>query len=53
MSSAETPAAACPKGSGSGWKERMGPIMHVVFWMIVGALIFNSLTPEKPPQQGL
>ena len=49
MTSAETPTAACPKS----WKERIGPIMHVVFWMIVGALVFRSLTPNDPPQQGL
>jgi hypothetical protein len=49
MASAETPAAECPKS----WKERMGPIMHIVFWMIVGAFVFNAIFPEKPPQQGL
>ncbi len=49
MASAETPAVACPKS----WKERMGPIVHIVFWMIVGALLFRSLTPKNPPQQGL
>jgi hypothetical protein len=49
MASTETPAAACPKS----WKERMGPIMQIVFWMIVGALLLRSLTPKNPPQQGL
>jgi hypothetical protein len=49
MASTETPAAACAKS----WKERMGPIVHIVFWMIVGALLFRGLTPKTQPQQGL
>lgn len=49
MASAETPAAECP----SSWKERLRPIMGVVLWMIIGALVFNAFLPDKPPQQGL
>jgi hypothetical protein len=52
MSSDETPAAQDSKGSASVWKERMGPIMGVAFWMVVGALVFNAFT-KKPPQQEL
>ena len=38
---------------GTGWKTSAGTIAGVVFWMIIGAFVFNALTPEKPPQQGL
>ncbi len=52
MTTDETPAAECPKGSACNWKKSLGPIMGVVFWMIMGAFLFNALT-NMPPKQGL
>ena len=53
MTSAESPASPSPGTSTCGSQSRAGTIAGVVFWMIMGALVFNGLTTKKLPQQGL
>lgn len=51
MTSSETPSDPSPECSTKGWKQSMGPIMGIVFWMIIGAVVFNGFIKQPPKQQ--
>ena len=53
MTSEETPATPTPECPPSGSKKNTSTMLGIVFWMIIGALLFNTLLPKQVPKQGL
>jgi hypothetical protein len=53
MTCAQTPAALGPTGSAPSGSNSWGTIVGILFWMVIGAWVFNALTGKQPPQQEL